>query len=177
MHSFAARGERKGFLLFLWIGRMGHLAGENSISIGFCGGFYCHMGCNAASEGLYGLPRKISGAGCWREPCWGKREGEKRKAQGSTKGLLINFYQSQRFAPDQIYSSTLLYFHSVFYSCCGSRSEVGHGHAAYRQEKERALKSPGVWLKEPRRFRRLCSLRHRMTKIWKQSLFLTEALC
>ncbi len=90
---------------------MGHLAGENSISIGFCGGFYCHMGCNAASEGLYGLPRKISGAGCGGSPA-----EEKKKAQDSTKGLLINFYQSQCFAPDQIYSFTLLYFHSVFYS-------------------------------------------------------------
>lgn len=44
------------------MGRMGHLAGENSISVGFCGGFYCHMDCNAASQGLYGLPREISGA-------------------------------------------------------------------------------------------------------------------
>lgn len=41
----------------------------------------------------------------------------KKEAQGSTKGLLINFYQSQCFASDQIYSFTLLYFQSVFYSC------------------------------------------------------------
>lgn len=60
---------------------MGHLAGENSISIGFCGGFYCHMGCNAASEGLYGLPRKISGAGCGGSHA----EGEKIKSSGLHK--------------------------------------------------------------------------------------------
>lgn len=41
---------------------MEHLSEENSIRIGFCGGFYCHTGSNAASEGLYALPRKISGA-------------------------------------------------------------------------------------------------------------------
>lgn len=67
--------------------------------------------------------------------------GRKKEAQGSTKGLLINFYQSQCFAPDQIYSFTLLYFHSVFCSClCGS--EAGHGHTAYVGT---PVKSPG-WL-------------------------------
>lgn len=89
---------------------MGHLAEEDSISIGFCGGFYCHMGCNAASQGLYGLPRKISEAGRGGSPA------EKKNAQDSTKRLLINFYQSQCFALWLIYSFTLLNFHSVFYN-------------------------------------------------------------
>lgn len=89
----------------------GHHAEENSISIGFCGGFYCHIGCNAASEGLYGLPREISGARRGGSPAEAKKN-----AQDSTKGLLINFYQSQCFASDQIYSFMFLYFHSVFYN-------------------------------------------------------------
>lgn len=60
---------------------MGHLAEENSISIGFCEGFYCHMGCNAASEALYGLPRKISGAGCGGSPAEDKKKKKLRSPQ------------------------------------------------------------------------------------------------
>lgn len=56
---------------------MGHIAQKNSISVGLCGGVYCHMGCNAASDGLSGLPRKICGAGFWREGGALLRAGEK----------------------------------------------------------------------------------------------------
>lgn len=102
-------GGRKGFVLILSIGRMGHLAEENSISVGFCGGFYCHMGCNAASDGLYGLPRKISGAGGGGSPA----EGEKKRSSGlhkrtSNKLLSVTVLCSR---PD-------LFFHVTLFPLC-----------------------------------------------------------
>lgn len=121
--SWWGGGERKGFLS---IGRMGHLAEENSISVGFCGGFYCHMGCGGASEGLYGLPRKISGAGCGGNPAAVKGGGSSGLHKRTSNKLLsvTALLLQTRFLLSR-YSS----FHSVFYSFlqhCGSGPEAGH---------------------------------------------------
>lgn len=74
---------------------MGHLAEENSISIGFCGGFYCHMDCNAASEGLYGLPRKISGARCGGNPAEEKKKSSGLHNRTSNKLLSVTELRSR----------------------------------------------------------------------------------
>lgn len=83
---------------------MGHLAEENSISIGFCGGFYCHMGCNAASEGLYGLPRKISGASCRGSPAEEKKRSSGLPKRTSNKLLSVTVLCSR---PDLFFHVTL----------------------------------------------------------------------
>lgn len=115
---------------------MGHRAEENSISTGFCGGFYCHPGGNAASEGLHGLPRRISAAGRGGTLLRKKSPGLHKRTSNKLLSVTVLC-----FRPDLFFHVPLLPLSQRW----GCRSEAGHGRAAYgrpAQDQRRNVEEP-----------------------------------